>query len=224
MWIDNNASRREPPMPIEAQEPTDSPEAPRRTFLLKILTALGAASSFSQGAVLGRTGSAWASDCDPNTQSCGSPTYGQRSLSDVRMDGARIRDMVTDMRGRVAAGQAGVGMPLVATYESKGGRNPQTIQVLRGIESHLSRTNLAGLPNEQVDRLVGQAITNYARQGPASMASGCGKDYPVEGSACRTLFQFGGSDLHQTMTQAGHRIPGYNAPAAAPGQRVPRQP
>lgn len=212
-------------MPIGDQEHTDSPEAPRRSFLLKILTAFGAASSFSSIADLGRSPSAWAQSCDPNTQSCPSPGYSVRSVSDVRADGARIQDMVTEMRGRVAAGKVGVGMPLVATYESKGGRNPQTIQVLRGIESHLSRTNLAGLPNEQVDRLVGQAITSFARQGPAKMAGSCGKEFSVEGSPCRTLFQFGGGDLRQTMTQAGQKIPGYNAPAAAPGQqRVPRQP
>jgi hypothetical protein len=211
-------------MPIGAQERADSPGAPRRTFLLEILTALGAASSFSSVAVLGRPGSARAGDghCDPQTQSCPpGARSGARSLSDVRADGDRIRDMVTVLRGRVVAGQVGVGMPLVATYESKGGRNPHTIEVLRGIEANLSRTNFAGLPDAQATRLVGQAIATYARQGPASVAN-CGKDYPIEGSSCRVLFQYGGGDLNQALTQTGQRIPGYNAPAAAPGQRTPR--
>lgn len=207
-------------MLIEAQGRTDSPGAPRRSFLLKILTALGTAVSFSPVAALSRSGSAWASDCDPKTQSC---PPGAQTLSGVRADGARIRDMVTDVRGQVAAGRGGVGLPLVATYESKGGRNPQTIQVLRGIEANLSRTNFAGLPYAQADRLVGQAIATYARQGPASVAP-CGKVYPVEDSACRVLFQYGGGDLNQALTQTGQKIPGYNAPAVAPGQRVPRSP
>jgi hypothetical protein len=136
--------------------------------------------------------------------------------------------MVTIVRRYVAAGYKGRGLPLVKAYQSRGGRNPYTIQVLRGIEADLSRTRFAGLSDRPASRLVGRAIANHARRNTASMAR-CGREYPVAGSGCQTLIQWGSANLDKALSETGQRIPGYNAPVGKLGtntpqrQRLPRQ-
>lgn len=199
--------------PVDAEVPaasTQTPEA-RRLFLKQMLTAVGTAVPLSTLGVLGASPTAEASDCDPNTQSCGTPKANGRTPAIISADGERIRSMATELQDRQTAGKLGWGLPMVDIYQAKGGADPHTIQVLRGIEANLIHVNFAELKEADASATVGKAIATYARQDPKRVAP-CGTEFPNERSACRVLYQLGGSDLKQTLTQAGFKFKGYNVP------------
>lgn len=202
--------------PVDAAAQPSSAETPdeRRLFLKQMLTAVGTVVPLSALGVLGATSSARASDCDPTTQSCENPTPKSpgRTPALVSADGDRIRGMMTELEARRTGGKLGLGLPMVEIYQSKGGADPHTIEVLRGIEANVSRVNFAQLKSEsEAIAVVGKAIATYARQDPKRVAP-CGGEFSNERSPCRVLYQTGGADLKQTLTQAGLKFRGYNVP------------
>lgn len=199
----------------EAQPSSVETPDERRLFLKQMLTAVGTALPLSALGALGASTAARASDCDPNTQSC-PPGPGKsvlRTGAVISADGDRIRSMMTELESRRTAGKLpGLGLPLVQVYQSKGGTDPHTIEVLRGIEANVSRVSFTQLKSEaEAVSIVGKAIATYARQDPKRVAP-CGTEFSNDRSPCRVLYQTGGSDLKQTLTQAGYKFAGYNAP------------
>ena len=198
------------PVDVEVQPSSIETPEERRLFLKQMLTAMGTAVPLSALGVLGASPRAQASDCDPSTQSC-PPKGASRTPAIISADGERIRSMATELETRRSAGKLGMGLPMVDIYQARGGTDPHTIQVLRGIEANVSKVNFAQLKNADATAAVGKAIATYARQDPARVAP-CGTEFSNEKSACRVLYQMGGSDLKQSLTQAGLKVPGFNIP------------
>jgi hypothetical protein len=200
---------------VDAQPSSVETPDQRRVFLKQMLTAVGMVIPLSALGALGASPAARASDCDPNTQSC-PPPGGKNALRTgavISADGDRIRSMMIELEARRIAGKLQVpGLPMVEVYQSKGGRDPHTIEVLRGIEANVSRVSFSQLKSEaEAKAIVGKAIATYARQDPKRVAP-CGTEFSNDRSPCRVLYQTGGSDLKQTLTQAGYRFSGYNIP------------